>query len=72
MQVAIAARDPHKPVLQQLERSLGVHRIACDAGDAESVASMFRNVTQKFGRAPIETCDIGSHFPTAFIDSGRI
>src|SRR5215467_5926108 len=31
MSVAVAARNPEKPVLQNLEKTHGVHRYACDA-----------------------------------------
>ena len=49
MRVAIAARNPDKPVLQTLERSHGVRRYACDASDPADVELLFRNVVRDFG-----------------------
>ncbi|MEM9623654.1 MAG: SDR family oxidoreductase, partial [Pseudomonadota bacterium] len=36
MQVAVAARNVDKPVLQQLASELGVHIVACDAANPDS------------------------------------
>jgi NAD(P)-dependent dehydrogenase (short-subunit alcohol dehydrogenase family) len=44
MRVAVAARDPDKPVLQALEASHGVRRFGCDAVDPAAVAQLFQNV----------------------------
>lgn len=45
LRVAVAARDPDKPVMQGLEREFGVHRFACDASDAGSVSALFDTVS---------------------------
>lgn len=49
MRVAIAARDPDKPVLRSLEASHGVRRYACDAGDPAAVEGLFQNVRRNLG-----------------------
>jgi NAD(P)-dependent dehydrogenase (short-subunit alcohol dehydrogenase family) len=49
MRVGIAARNPDKPVLEQLEKSHGVHRYACDASDPLAVEQLFQNVVQELG-----------------------
>jgi NAD(P)-dependent dehydrogenase (short-subunit alcohol dehydrogenase family) len=49
MQVAIAARNPDKPVLEELERQHGVRRYACDAKDPDSVAALFGAVRNDLG-----------------------
>jgi NAD(P)-dependent dehydrogenase (short-subunit alcohol dehydrogenase family) len=49
MRVAVAARDPNKPVLENLEKSHGVHRYACDASNPVAVASLFENVVRDLG-----------------------
>jgi len=48
MRVAIAARNPDKPVLQSLE-TLGVRRYACDASDPAAVEQLFREVVRDLG-----------------------
>ncbi len=49
MQVAVAARDPDKPVMQKLAEDLGVKRYACNAGDPASVAALFGAVSRDLG-----------------------
>lgn len=49
MNVAVAARDPEKPVLQALAASHGIHRYACDASDPASVARLFEAVVKDLG-----------------------
>ncbi|MGH8713170.1 MAG: SDR family oxidoreductase [Casimicrobiaceae bacterium] len=49
MRVGVAARDPDKPVLQDLEKTHGVRRYACDASDAVAVASVFEKVVRDLG-----------------------
>lgn len=50
MKVAIAARNPEKPVLKTLARTHGVRCYACDAREPDSVAELFRSVTTDLGR----------------------
>ena len=49
MRVAIAARDPEKPVLKALEEVHGVRRYGCDAARADAVAGLFRDVVADIG-----------------------
>jgi NAD(P)-dependent dehydrogenase (short-subunit alcohol dehydrogenase family) len=49
MRVAIAARDPDKPVLQNLEKTHGVRRYACDASDPAAVELLFQRVVRDLG-----------------------
>lgn len=49
MRVAIAARDPDKPVLAELERSLQVRRYRCDASDPDAVRELFNSVAADLG-----------------------
>ena len=49
MQVGVAARNPDKPVLQTLEKTLGVRRYACDASEPSAVARLFENVVRDLG-----------------------
>lgn len=49
MRVAIAARDPDKPVLAGLERAHGVRRYVCDASELEAVERLFQNVARDIG-----------------------
>jgi len=49
MRVAVAARDPDKPVLQDLEASHGVRRYGCDAAEPAAVAQLFQDVVRDLG-----------------------
>ena len=49
MRVGIAARTPDKPVLQNLEKTHGVRRYACDAGEPAAVELLFENVVRDLG-----------------------
>src|SRR5678816_2285167 len=49
MRVGIAARDPDKPVLQNLEKTHGVRRYACDASEPAAVELLFQNVVRELG-----------------------
>jgi NAD(P)-dependent dehydrogenase (short-subunit alcohol dehydrogenase family) len=49
MQVGIAARSPDKPVLQNLEKTHGVRRYACDASEPAAVELLFQNVVRDLG-----------------------
>lgn len=50
LRVAIAARDPDKPVLRDLHESHGARAYACDASDPAAVDDLFRNVSDELGR----------------------
>ena len=49
LQVAVAARDPNKPVMQKLEKEFGVHRFACNAAEPASVAALFEVISRDLG-----------------------
>ena len=49
MRVAIAARNPDKSVLQNLEKTHGVRRYACDASEPAAVELLFQNVVRDLG-----------------------
>jgi NAD(P)-dependent dehydrogenase (short-subunit alcohol dehydrogenase family) len=49
MRVAIAARTPDKPVLLALEKSHGVCRYGCDAGEPAAVDVLFQHVVRDIG-----------------------
>ena len=49
MRVAVAARTPDKPVLQNLEKTHGVKRYACDASEPAAIAQLFQNVVADLG-----------------------
>lgn len=49
MKVAVAARNPDKPVLKKLEADHNVTLIACDASDPDSAADLFATVRSKLG-----------------------
>jgi NAD(P)-dependent dehydrogenase (short-subunit alcohol dehydrogenase family) len=49
MRVGIAARSPDKAVLQNLEKTHGVLRYACDASEPEAVERLFQSVVRDLG-----------------------
>jgi NAD(P)-dependent dehydrogenase (short-subunit alcohol dehydrogenase family) len=49
MRVAIAARNPEKAVLQNLEKTHGVRRYACDASEPPAVERLFADVVRDLG-----------------------
>jgi len=49
MRVAIAARNPDKPVLQNLEKTHAVRPYACDASEPAAVELLFQNVVRDLG-----------------------
>ena len=49
MRVAIAARNPDKAVLADLEDAHGVRRYRCDAGERGAVAALFERVRSDLG-----------------------
>ena len=65
MRVAIAARQPDKPVLQSLEKTHGIRRYACDAADPAAVELLFRNVVRDLGTPTLVVHNIDG-FPVSF------
>ncbi|NWG45499.1 MAG: SDR family oxidoreductase [Alphaproteobacteria bacterium] len=49
MAVAVAARNPEKKVLINLESECGARRYGCDAADPPSVATLFERVSDDLG-----------------------
>ncbi len=49
MHVAVAARDPDKPVLLGLETALGIRRYKCDASEPGDVERLFNDVERDLG-----------------------
>lgn len=49
LRVAVAARNPDKPVLQALEKDHGVRRYECDAAQPADVERLFASVTRDIG-----------------------
>ncbi len=66
LRVAVAARNADKQVLLALEKSHGVHRYVCDAGDAASVAQLFDSVTRDLGVPRLVVHNIDGRVPGIF------
>ena len=66
MRVAVAARQPDKPVLQALEKTHGVRRYACDAADPASVELLFGNVVNEIATPTLVVHNIDGRVPGIF------
>ncbi|MBS0561499.1 MAG: SDR family oxidoreductase [Proteobacteria bacterium] len=66
MAVGIAARTPDKPVLQDLEKTLGVRRYGCDASDPAAVERMFSAVARDLGTPTLVVHNIDGRVPGIF------
>ncbi|TDJ42223.1 MAG: SDR family oxidoreductase [Gammaproteobacteria bacterium] len=66
MKVAVAARNPDKPVLEQLEQEHGVRRYACDAGEPEAVEILFQSVTDDLGSPTLVVHNIDGRMADIF------
>jgi NAD(P)-dependent dehydrogenase (short-subunit alcohol dehydrogenase family) len=66
MRVAVAARNPDKPVLHTLEKAHGVRRYACDASDPAAVEVLFRNVADQLGAPTLVVHNIDGRVPGIF------
>jgi NAD(P)-dependent dehydrogenase (short-subunit alcohol dehydrogenase family) len=66
MRVAVAARNPGKPVLETLEKKYGVRRYTCDASDPAGVAQLFDNVAQDIGTPRLVVHNIDGRVPGIF------
>jgi NAD(P)-dependent dehydrogenase (short-subunit alcohol dehydrogenase family) len=63
MRVAVAARNPDKPVLQGLEKAHGVRRYACDASDPTAVEALFEQVVGDLGAPTLVVHNIDGRVP---------
>ena len=66
MRVAVAARQPDKPVLQALEKDHGVRRYACDAADPAAIELLFQNVVKDLGTPTLVVHNIDGRVPGIF------
>jgi len=63
MRVAVAARNPDKPVLRGLEKAHGVRRYACDASDPVAVETLFEQVVRDLGSPTLVVHNIDGRVP---------
>lgn len=66
MSVGVAARIPDKPVLENLEKTHGVRRYACDASEPASVARLFEHVVRDLGDPTLVVHNIDGRVPGIF------
>ena len=66
MRVAVAARQPDKPVLQALEKDHGVRRYACDAADPAAIERLFQNLVKDLGTPTLVVHNIDGRVPGIF------
>jgi len=66
MRVAIAARNPEKSALQNLERTHRVRRYACDASEPAAVALLFQSVVRDLGAPTLVVHNIDGRVPDIF------
>lgn len=66
MHVGIAARTPDKPVLQNLERTHGVRRYACDASKPVAITLLFQDVVRDLGVPTLVVHNIDGRVPGIF------
>lgn len=66
MRVAIAARNPDKPVLETLANELCVRRYACDASEPAEVAQLFESVAREIGTPRLVVHNIDGRVPGIF------
>jgi NAD(P)-dependent dehydrogenase (short-subunit alcohol dehydrogenase family) len=66
MRVAVAARNPDKPVLQALEKAHGVRLYAGDASEPEAVERLFQSVVKELGAPTLVVHNIDGRVPGIF------
>ena len=66
MHVGIAARNPDKPVLQNLQQTQGVRRYACYASEPAAVELLFQNVVRDLGVPTLVVHNIDGRVPGIF------
>jgi NAD(P)-dependent dehydrogenase (short-subunit alcohol dehydrogenase family) len=63
MSVGVAARNPDKSVLENLETAHGVRRYRCDAGEPAAVELLFANVVRDLGVPTLVMHNIDGRVP---------
>ena len=63
MSVGVAARNPEKSALQDLEKTHGVRRYACDASEPAAVELLFENVVRDLGAPTLVVHNIDGRVP---------
>ena len=66
MRVGIAARNPEKAVMLNLEKTHGVRRYACDASEPTSVEQLFQHVVRDLGSLTLLVHNIDGRIPGIF------
>ena len=66
MRVGVVARNPGKPILEDLERTHSVRRYACDASEPAAVETLFRDVVRDLGRPTLVVHNIDGRVPGVF------
>ena len=66
MRVGIAARNPDKAVLLDLEKTHGVRRYTSDAGDPRSVDQLFQHIVRDLGSPTLVVHNIDGRVPGIF------
>ena len=66
MLVGVAARNPDKSVLENLEKTYGVRRYACDASKPAAVELLFENVVRDLGAPTLVVHNIDGRVPGIF------
>jgi NAD(P)-dependent dehydrogenase (short-subunit alcohol dehydrogenase family) len=66
MRVAVASRNPEKPVLKTLASGQGVQLYQCDGSDPAGVAKLFSDVQQQLGTPKLVVHNIDGRVPEIF------
>jgi NAD(P)-dependent dehydrogenase (short-subunit alcohol dehydrogenase family) len=66
MSVGVGARNPDKPVLQDLEKTDDVRRYVCDASEPAAVVLLFENVVRDLGTPTLVVHNIDGRVPGIF------
>jgi len=66
MRVGVAVRNPAKSALENLEKTHGVRRYACDASEPADVETLFQNVVRDLGRPTLVVHNIDGRVPGIF------
>ena len=64
--VAIAARNPDKPVLTELKKTVGIRSYRCDASDPKSVDELFHAIEKDIGIPKLVVHNIDGRVPDIF------